>query len=432
MSGPFGQFAEEIDNEASVVAAVNTEGVTGAFGEALNEQKQALSSKLDEFSAVLSQLEAVAEEHKATESTFVSTAPTLAEVEAALQELQALQAASPSVSSPVTMLPTVLDVSNLAAVEAANQRYTELSQRRRDAVRVFLEAQGRLGEQINSAIIPSGGVQRTGRDVTGGSAGAGSGASVGGSGAGASSGRGSGASSPSSAGGASSRGSDSSSESAGGGSGRASVEDVLASGTPVAAAGAGVAPMMYPQAGMMNQPGITGRFGPQVVPGYTLPGTVTSAGQASTMSDREFNSLLDRIRPDRAGSSSSAPSSSLGSGGGAGASGGGLSGGSSAIAAPRLVQPTSWSNASSPTGVSESQAARAAAAASQASPSTAAPAARAGGMPMAPMGPMGGNPGGAPRDPKDQPQIKNADPDVYGDDVKTLDPIIDNQKGRFT
>ncbi|MDE8647488.1 hypothetical protein PXH69_21175 [Rhodococcus qingshengii] len=430
MSGPFGQFAEEIDNEASVVAAVNTEGVTGAFGEALNEQKQALSSKLDEFSAVLSQLEAVAEEHKATESTFVSTAPTLAEVEAALQELQALQAASPSVSSPVTMLPTVLDVSNLAAVEAANQRYTELSQRRRDAVRIFLEAQGRLGEQINSAIIPGGPDRRSGSGIS--TPGSGSGASVGGSGAGASSGRGSGTSSPSSAGGVSSRGSDSSSESAGGGSGRASVEDVLASGTPVAAAGAGVAPMMYPQAGMMNQPGITGRFGPQVVPGYTLPGTVTSAGQASTMSDREFNSLLDRIRPDRAGSSSSAPSSSLGSGGGAGASGGGLSGGSSAIAAPRLVQPTSWSNASSPTGVSESQAARAAAAASQASPSTAAPAARAGGMPMAPMGPMGGNPGGPPRDPKDQPQIKNADPDVYGDDVKTLDPIIDNQKGRFT
>ncbi|MGB3369200.1 MAG: hypothetical protein WBD41_03780 [Rhodococcus sp. (in: high G+C Gram-positive bacteria)] len=430
MSGPFGQFAEEIDNEASVVAAVNTEGVTGAFGEALNEQKQALSSKLDEFSAVLSQLEAVAEEHKATESTFVSTAPTLAEVEAALQELQALQAASPSVSSPVTMLPTVLDVSNLAAVEAANQRYTELSQRRRDAVRVFLEAQGRLGEQINSAIIPGGPDRRSGSGIS--TPGSGSGASVGGSGAGASSGRGSGTSSPSSAGGVSSRGSDSSSESAGGGSGRASVEDVLASGTPVAAAGAGVAPMMYPQAGMMNQPGITGRFGPQVVPGYTLPGTVTSAGQASTMSDREFNSLLDRIRPDRAGSSSSAPSSSLGSSGGAGASGGGLSGGSSAIAAPRLVQPTSWSNASSPTGVSESQAARAAAAASQASPSTAAPAARAGGMPMAPMGPMGGNPGGPPRDPKDQPQIKNADPDVYGDDVKTLDPIIDNQKGRFT
>ncbi|GAA3148112.1 hypothetical protein [Rhodococcus baikonurensis] len=430
MSGPFGQFAEEIDNEASVVAAVNTEGVTGAFGEALNEQKQALSSKLDEFSAVLNQLEAVAEEHKATESTFVSTAPTLAEVEAALQELQALQAASPSVSSPVTMLPTVLDVSNLAAVEAANQRYTELSQRRRDAVRVFLEAQGRLGEQINSAIIPGGPDRRSGSGIS--TPGSGSGASVGGSGAGASSGRGSGTSSPSSAGGASSRGSESSSESAGGGSGRASVEDVLASGTPVAAAGAGVAPMMYPQAGMMNQPGITGRFGPQVVPGYTLPGTVTSAGQASTMSDREFNSLLDRIRPDRAGSSSSAPSSSLGSSGGAGGSGGGLSGGSSAIAAPRLVQPTSWSNASSPTGVSESQAARAAAAASQASPSTAAPAARAGGMPMAPMGPMGGNPGGPPKDPKDQPQIKNADPDVYGDDVKTLDPIIDNQKGRFT
>ena len=52
--------------------------------------------------------------------------------------------------------------------------------------------------------------------------------------------------------------------------------------------------------------------------------------------------------------------------------------------------------------------------------------------PMAPMMPGGANAGGAARDPKDQPQIKNADPDVYGDDVQTIDPIIDNQKGRFT
>ena len=422
MSGEIGQFADQLSDAAATVGAVDTARVTGDFGATLSEQKQALQATLEEFSGSLHDLQASADEHTKSEETFVATAPTLADVEKAAQELLLLQSSSPTVQGgPVTMLPTALDVIHLEAVTAAQNKYSQLSQERREAVRVFLDSQTQLADRINGIGIPEGtGVNRT---ASGGSPiestpGAGVGASGGGSSPSV------GGSSPSAGG--SSRTSDSPSDSAGTGAGRPSVDDIVAAGTPVGAVAA--APMMFPQAGMLNQTPMTGRYGPQVVPGYALPGTATSAAQPTTMSDRDFNSLLDRLKSDRAGSSTSLPSSPSAAGSG---SGGGVSSGASSPVAARIVQPTSWSNASSPTGVSEAQNARSSVASAPSTAASSTPTSRSGGMPMAPMAPMGGNSAAAPKDTKDQPQILNADPDVYGDDVQTLDPIIDNQKGRF-
>lgn len=423
MSGEIGQFADQLSDAAATVGAVDTARVTGDFGATLSEQKQALQATLEEFSGSLHDLQASADEHTKSEETFVATAPTLADVEKAAQELLLLQSSSPTVQGgPVTMLPTALDVIHLEAVTAAQNKYSQLSQERREAVRVFLDSQTQLADKINATAIPAteAGRDQDGKVIPSGvpQSGASSSPSAGGSSPSV------GGSSPSAGG--SSRTSDSPSDSAGTGAGRPSVDDIVAAGTPVGAVAA--APMMFPQAGMLNQTPMTGRYGPQVVPGYALPGTATSAAQPTTMSDRDFNSLLDRLKSDRAGSSTSLPSSPSAAGSG---SGGGVSSGASSPVAARIVQPTSWSNASSPTGVSEAQNARSSVASAPSTAASSTPTSRSGGMPMAPMAPMGGNSAAAPKDTKDQPQILNADPDVYGDDVQTLDPIIDNQKGRF-
>ncbi|MFZ2175228.1 MAG: hypothetical protein WAW17_14600 [Rhodococcus sp. (in: high G+C Gram-positive bacteria)] len=418
MSDEIGRFAEDISDTASIVGAIDTDGITGSFGATLNEQKQALAGTLEEFGDTLHQLQDAADEHRRSEATFVATAPTLAEVEQAAKELLNLQDLGPTVqSSPIPAVMGIDDSAYVQAVESAQKRFNQLSQERRDAVRVFLDEQNRVVERINSTAIPAG-IERTNSER--GSAGL-SVAAAGPSGASTTVTLGAPSSAvPSSSGGSSGRSPSDSPASEGGGAGRASVEDVLAAGTPVAAAGA--APMMFPQAGMANPAAMAGRIGPPVMPGYVLPGTVTSAGQVTPMSDREFNSLLDRLRSDRGSVVPSVPTTPSGSGGG-----GGLPGSGGPAAGPRVVQPTSWANASSPTGVSEAQNSR-----SPATPSSTGPAAstRPGMMPpVGPMAPMSPNSVGG--HPKHQPHIKNADPDVYGDDVQTTDPIIDNQKGRF-
>lgn len=438
MSGPFGQLADELSDLAGAVHAIDTSGLTGTLGEAFITKKNGFQNDLEEFSATLEKLQATADDHRRSESTFVATAPTLDEIEQAAQDLFALQQAAP-LTSPLATLPTVLDVANAQAIQDAQLRYNQLSQQRRDAERTFRADQESLTERINDAVVPG----LSGRDhdsasvpVPGGSGpSSGGGASV--SPGGSPSGGGASGGTPNRAPRSTSSSSDS--PSAGStnstGSGRTSVEDVLAAGTPVP----GTEPSMMPVAGMgmmpqaaMTNPALMNRFGPQIAPGYTIPGTTTSAGQAVPMSNSDFNSLLEKLRSDRATGGASlptSPSSTPGVGGGGG--GGALAGGANAPAAPRLVQPTSWANATSPTGVSEANS-RSATASPASSQATSTPARSSAMPPMAPMAPMSPNGAGGSKNPKDQPQIKNADPDVYGDDVRTTDPIIDNKGGRFS
>ncbi|NKS74626.1 hypothetical protein GS531_22910 [Rhodococcus hoagii] len=271
MSGVIGQFAEDLSDAASAVGNVNTDGITGGFGATLGEQKASLVGVLEDFSAALTQLQEVADEHRRSEATFVATAPTLAEIAEAEKALLDLQAAGPSITSGTSVVPTLMGITDLAymqAVENAQRRFTQLSQERRDAMRIFIDAQNRLSERINGTDIPSS-IERTSRER-------GSGGSLGPSPSGADSSvipggfTSPGVRSPNA--GAVGRGeaSDSSSPSGGGDAQRPSTQDVLAAGTPVSEMGA--APMVVPQAGMGNPGMIPGRFGPQVAPDMCFPG----------------------------------------------------------------------------------------------------------------------------------------------------------------
>ncbi|WP_301851080.1 hypothetical protein [Rhodococcus pyridinivorans] len=413
MSGVLVEFALEVKNAATAVGNVSTDEITGEFGELLRAKQRELSSALEEFSLTLTSLGERSEEHRLSEATFVSNAPTLAEIEEAEQALVSAQAVGSAVAegaiAPVTL---GLDLVHLGAAEAAQQRLSELVQQRRDAVRAFLAEQDSIRGRITSALPPViGGVVEQSGVVPSAAAG-----TFPAGGAGSRSPLVDGIGSGVSRGGSGSRQSD-----LGGGSSFSDLGDGDAGATAAAPGVVGV-----PQS-PVNPSAVVSRIGPQAmhgyaIPGVALPGTAISAGApVAAMSDREFNSLLDRIKTDRGGSPS-LPSSSPST------VGGGLAGG--ANAAPRTVQPTSWINAStSPTGVSDGQNGRTGS--SPVPAANAAPQPRSAMPGMAPMMPGGMNQAQGNRDAKDQPQIMNADPDVYGDDVQTVDPIIDNQKGRF-
>lgn len=420
------QFANDISDLASRIGQVDTSKITGTFGETLRDQQQSFVSTLESFSENLHDLQAVADEHKRSEEVFVSNAPTLAEIAQAEKELFDLQAGGPTKTgrSAIADSMGLIDINYMAEVEKAQQRVTQLSQERRDAVRVFLDEQTRLHDRINGIQLPrmelptveswsdKRELPSTAPAVPSATAAAPAPAPAPRS-AGAGASTSPGAATPRSKSADSSTGTST-------GPGRATVDDVLAAGAPAAAMGA---PMMMP--GMVNPAAYASRIGPQIPPHLLMPGTATSGAQATPMSEREFSSLLDRLKGDRPSTGSSTPTLPSGSGGGGGASAGGPA------VAPRVVQPTSWVNAStSPTGVSEAQNSKTVSASPQSSSSATS---RPGMMPpMGPMSPMGANGAGGPKDPKDQPHIKNADPDVYGDDVQTIDPIIDNKGGRFT
>jgi hypothetical protein len=416
MSGVIGKFARDINDAAQVIASIDTAGIEGEFGDAVRDKQITLAATLEEFSATLNDLQNVTDEHRQSELTFLSTAPTLADIEAAQTALTSAQTVRAAVDSgsavPVLM---GLDIAQMGAAEQAQQRLTALTEQRREAIRIFLETQARLHGQISNILLPQHSESRGRLSGTESPSGGGNFQSA------ASPGM------PRSAPGrpAGSAGSRNSDPGVSAGSGAGGYSTAGGAGDP----GAAVIPAAVPAAGAVGLPNpaaLAGRMGPPVMPGYMIPGTTISAGGPTAMSDRDFNSLLDRIKGDRPGMPASAPTMPSGSGGGGG--GGGMAPGT---AAPRTVQPPSWMNAvTAQTGVSEGQNGRGVAAPSSASNTSPHP--RSGMPPMAPMMPGGANAGGAARDPKDQPQIKNADPDVYGDDVQTIDPIIDNQKGRFS
>lgn len=418
MSGVIGTFAKDINDAAQVIIKIDTASIEGDFGDELRRKQSQLAAILEGIGTTLNGLQILTDEHRSSESTFISDAPTLADIEEAQAALASAQTVRSAVDSgavaPVLM---GLDLVQMEAAEQAQLRLTQLAEQRREAVRVFLEEQNRLHGQIrNVSLLEGPSLGWLGAPLPQGPAAVNPGV-VGGT----------------------------------------AVPGVPPRTTPVPApehgdrpnaphtgapsnvgadvpAAGEVLPVAMPtgphagmptgaQTGMANPAALSGRFGPPVMPGYTIPGTAISAGTPTPMSDRDFNSLLDRIKADRVGMPSTTPTMPAGSG-----SSGGMASG--APSAARTVQPTSWINAStSPTGVAEGQNGRGASAPSSTSSTAAHPRS---GMPMMPMMPGGANAGAANRDPKDQPQIKNADPDVYGDDVQTIDPIIDNQKGRFS
>lgn len=424
MSEVIGKFAKDIADAAESVLAVSTVGIGGEFGDQLRRKQERLAGTLTELGVTLEALQTSRTEHRASETRFVNTAPTLAEIEEARDRLVAAQTVRQSVDegavAPVTL---GLDLVQMGVAEQAQTDLTALTEQRRDAVRVFHAEQERLHAQISSTAMPAPDyAEPYSEDGVGGAA-------PGGRpvlplpGPGAGSGDYGSAPSP----GLSSGSDTAEAEQSRSGGPVAATPTGTSAGTPGGTAGAApggmvpaaLAPTMRPGAVTPAVP--SNRIGPPVMPGYTIPGTTTSAGGPAPMSDRDFNSLLDRLKPDRSTPSTPTPVSPSGTGGG------GTAG--AAPAAARVVQPPSWTNAStSPTGVSDGHTGRGAV--------SAAPAGTAGhprtGMPMMPMMPGAANPGAAGRDQRDAPQIKNADPDLYGDDVQTVEPIIDNQEGRFT
>lgn len=418
MSGVIGDFAENISEAARQISAIGTADIEGDFGDELRKKQSLIVATLEGVGTTLNDLQTATDEHRRSEETFISTAPTLADIDEAQTTLESAQTVRAAVDSgAVAPVAMGLDLVQMDVIEQAQQQLTQLVEQRRQAVSVFLGDQDRLASQIRNIELPTVSSPMNGRlsgtEPPTGSTAPSLSAPVPGlprssvprtSGA---EGSGVGAGAEASAGASGSNGA----ASAGGDPGMAPVV------TPVPAVGT----MGTPQLGAFNPTALAGRIGPPVMPGYTIPGTTVSAGTPTPMSDREFNSLLDRIKGDRAGLPSTTPTMPSGAGG--------VTGG--AASAPRVVQPSSWLNAStSPTGVSEGQNGRGTTVPSSTSSAAAQP--RSGMPMMGPMAPGGANPDSGGRDPKDQPKIINADPDVYGDDVQTIDPIIDNQRGRFS
>lgn len=420
MTDVIAQFAIDIGNAADAITGINTVGIEGDFGDTLRRRQERLVTVLVELKGTLDFLQEQSEGHRRSELDFIAAAPTLDQIEEAQSTLAAAQVVRQSVDAGAVAPVTLgLDIAQMGVAEQAQRDLTRLTEARREAARVFLEEQERLCSQIGGAVMPV--VPMPGDQALPGDTDLGG---HGGRGGAAPPGVLPGPAVPPPGSGESDRTSpphtDAPSVPGSGDAGATGTDGGRPAGMPagvqVGTPMAGATPAILP--GTMAPVPLAGRLGPPVMPGYTIPGTTTSAGSPTPMSERDFNSLLDRLKNDR-----TVPSTSTGMP--AGMNSGGAT--NTASSTPRAVQPQSWTNAStSPTGVADGRTGRGIPVSS--SGSSAYPRA---GMPMMPMMPGGMNPGAAGRDPKDQPQIKNADPDVYGDDVHTVDPIIDNQGGHF-
>lgn len=174
-----------------------------------------------------------------------------------------------------------------------------------------------------------------------------------------------------------------------------------------------------PMPSVMMQPGVPAG---QPLPGYSSPSTGgltagTPAGPRA-MTDSEFSKLLDSARgkPGPTGQQTTANASPNLS----------TSGTSTSAATPGstpLVQPPSWANAQT-AGTTESAGGNGKAGPSAATTTGANGSRSASGMPMMPMMPPGQGPAGGKADKSDRPAIISVDPMVYGDDIKSTDPVI--------
>lgn len=174
-----------------------------------------------------------------------------------------------------------------------------------------------------------------------------------------------------------------------------------------------------PMPSVMMQPGLPAG---QPLPGYSSPSTGgltagTPAGPRA-MTDSEFSKLLDSARgkPGPTGQQTTANASPNLS----------TSGTSTSAATPGsapLVQPPSWANAQT-AGTTESAGGSGKAGSSAATTTGASGSRSASGMPMMPMMPPGQGPAGGKADKSDRPAIISVDPMVYGDDIKSTDPVI--------
>ncbi|MFT7022403.1 MAG: hypothetical protein ACJA07_001487 [Rhodococcus sp. (in: high G+C Gram-positive bacteria)] len=174
-----------------------------------------------------------------------------------------------------------------------------------------------------------------------------------------------------------------------------------------------------PMPSVMMQPG---SFAGQSLPAYSSPptGGLTAGAPAGprAMTDSEFSKLLEsaRGRQGPTGQQTAANASPNIS----------TSGTSTSAATPGsapLVQPPSWANAQT-AGTTESAGGNGKPGSSAATTTGASGSRSASGMPMMPMMPPGQGPAGGKADKSDRPAIISVDPMVYGDDIKSTDPVI--------
>nr|WP_296774136.1 hypothetical protein [Rhodococcus sp. (in: high G+C Gram-positive bacteria)] len=161
----------------------------------------------------------------------------------------------------------------------------------------------------------------------------------------------------------------------------------------------------------------------QQLPGYSSPSsggglTAPTPTGPRAMTDSEFSKLLDsaRSKPGPTGqqtSANAAPNLST-------------SGTSTSAATPGsapLVQPPSWANAQT-AGTAESAGGSGKTGSGATSAATTAGTRSTSGMPMMPMMPPGQGAAGGKSDKSERPTIISVDPMVYGDDIKSTDPVI--------
>lgn len=208
-----------------------------------------------------------------------------------------------------------------------------------------------------------------------------------------------------------------------------SLDDVLAGATPLALGGTtpqqsgvpGQTVNGMPVAGTQATPGAAGAAG---AAGIRPP--VYNPNAPKAVPDDAFQSLLDKIRGQNkkaaasdplAGESSTDPGTFTSQGGG---------GGDTAMpGAVPLVQPPSWTNAST-TGTDGAAGTPKFASAADTSGTAAAGRSTPAGMPMMPpMMPPGAGGAGGKAEKADRPKIANQNPeDLYGDDIKRTKPIV--------
>lgn len=416
--GGLSEISYQLGVAANELAGVNTGPFEGLAGEAFRQSATELTAALSDLSDAADGYRKVAEDFEESLRVYRASSPGEHELADANANYQAV-AGNLGVGKEMFI--------NMKLESVAREDLQGLQRRRAEAVRQFALRQAELQAAANQVQVPTvaGVVQRHVNSSPlvlgpGGYRTPGGGVAVGGGMGGVNnpslSASGTGTGSGSSGG----SGSSSSGSSGTGGATSADLGTSLSDGQlgytqPPSVAAAGQLPM---NAGTVMPTGAM-PFAPLV-----SPSAARGVGGPRTMGDAEFQNLLDKVKPD-SGSSSAAP----GAAGAAflpGSSAGGAVAPSAAAqqqAAP--AQPASWSNAqSAKTGESAASAARAAAAASQqqATPSTVG----RGGMPMMPpMMPPGqqGNSQGQ-KDAEGRPTIKNADPTVFGDDVRVTDPVV--------
>lgn len=395
----------------SQLNAINTDGMSGDTIAGFRQRLAAAATELEGVESAVNTIHAAVQRYDDSVVQYKANSPTDADLTAAATRYtDAVKAHDAAITSAAAEGISVDNLNTGIALSDASTALTGANQRRAAAMALFINAQAALippVQQISFASIPeiSQGSDRS-ADGPGVSSGPGMTGGPGLSGGPTSMRPGSPADTQSSRSLPSTT--DDSSLSSSSTASKPSLQELLANGQPTTP----ISPTTMPSAALQPQlPGTT--------PGLGNP-ALSAANQPKTMSNADFNQLMSKLQDknrkkdrDEAPSTITAATTSPVPG---------------SPNAPNAVQPASWVNAATaPTSESAAQTRTA----TPTGPGGLPPGTRGSGMPMMPPMMPPTTPGGVPNSSRgERPKIKNADPSVYGDDVRVTTPVVEN--GRTT